>query len=230
METLAASGLLGSIEMTEINPILDREILTAKLAVELILSGLGEDDSLSGVRPRGVYFNANVRLRAWPVPRPGTRIYLRFSEPSRGHRNRRRHRRAVRGGSHRVSKCETQVCARAAHGFRRKQCRHHLRKTARPAQTRTPALRFANGGPALGGGYLYARATTDCCGRWPCSFGAARSSFSRCRWFAGSATKRRSTSSSSRRKRRTESTASAISLSIRSATPSSPAKATPVLR
>jgi arginase len=42
MEDLAASGLVGSIEVTEINPILDRENQTAKLAVELILSALGK--------------------------------------------------------------------------------------------------------------------------------------------------------------------------------------------
>ncbi|MBC5829609.1 MAG: arginase [Candidatus Eremiobacteraeota bacterium] len=42
MEMLADSGALGSIEITEINPILDRENQTAILAVELILSGLGK--------------------------------------------------------------------------------------------------------------------------------------------------------------------------------------------
>ena len=42
MEALAASGTLGSIEVTEINPILDDRNRTAQLAVELILSGLGK--------------------------------------------------------------------------------------------------------------------------------------------------------------------------------------------
>jgi arginase len=42
MEGVAASGTLGSMEITEINPILDRENRTAILAVELILSALGK--------------------------------------------------------------------------------------------------------------------------------------------------------------------------------------------
>ena len=42
MEEIARSGMLGSIEVTEINPILDRENKTALLAVELILSALGK--------------------------------------------------------------------------------------------------------------------------------------------------------------------------------------------
>jgi arginase len=42
MEALAASGVVGSIEMTEINPILDDRNRTAQLAVELILSALGK--------------------------------------------------------------------------------------------------------------------------------------------------------------------------------------------
>jgi arginase len=42
MEGIAASGTLGSMEITEINPILDRENQTAILAVELILSALGK--------------------------------------------------------------------------------------------------------------------------------------------------------------------------------------------
>ncbi len=42
MEMLAASGTLGSIEMVEINPILDHRNQTAILAVGLILSGLGK--------------------------------------------------------------------------------------------------------------------------------------------------------------------------------------------
>ena len=42
MEGVAASGTLGSLEITEINPILDRENRTAVLAVELILSALGK--------------------------------------------------------------------------------------------------------------------------------------------------------------------------------------------
>lgn len=42
MEMLAESGRLGSIEMVEINPILDRRNQTAILAVGLICSGLGK--------------------------------------------------------------------------------------------------------------------------------------------------------------------------------------------
>jgi arginase len=42
MEAVAASRALGSLEVTEINPILDRENRTAILAVELILSALGK--------------------------------------------------------------------------------------------------------------------------------------------------------------------------------------------
>jgi arginase len=42
MEAVAASRTLGSLEITEINPILDRENQTAILAVELILSALGK--------------------------------------------------------------------------------------------------------------------------------------------------------------------------------------------
>jgi arginase len=42
MEMLAESGLLGSIEMVEINPILDTRNQTAILAVGLICSGLGK--------------------------------------------------------------------------------------------------------------------------------------------------------------------------------------------
>ena len=40
MELLAESGS-GSLEVVEVNPILDRENETAKLAVELIASALG---------------------------------------------------------------------------------------------------------------------------------------------------------------------------------------------
>ncbi len=42
MEAVAAAGVLGSLEVTEINPILDRQNQTAILAVELILSALGK--------------------------------------------------------------------------------------------------------------------------------------------------------------------------------------------
>jgi arginase len=42
MEMLAESGNLRSIEMVEINPILDRSNQTALLAVGLICSGLGK--------------------------------------------------------------------------------------------------------------------------------------------------------------------------------------------
>ncbi len=42
MEMLAASGKLGSIEIAEVNPILDQGNRTAQLAVELIASALGQ--------------------------------------------------------------------------------------------------------------------------------------------------------------------------------------------
>jgi arginase len=41
METVAESGLLDSIDVVEVNPILDRENATGQLAVELVLSALG---------------------------------------------------------------------------------------------------------------------------------------------------------------------------------------------
>jgi arginase len=41
MELIAESGLMGSLEVVEVNPILDRENETAKLAVELVASALG---------------------------------------------------------------------------------------------------------------------------------------------------------------------------------------------
>jgi arginase len=42
MEAVAAAGIAGSFEVTEINPILDEHNRTAQLAVELILSALGK--------------------------------------------------------------------------------------------------------------------------------------------------------------------------------------------
>lgn len=41
-ETLAASGLVGSLEVVEINPILDTANLTAEVAVQVALSALGK--------------------------------------------------------------------------------------------------------------------------------------------------------------------------------------------
>jgi arginase len=41
MELVAESGLVGSLEMVEVNPILDRENATGRLAVELAASALG---------------------------------------------------------------------------------------------------------------------------------------------------------------------------------------------
>ena len=41
MELIAESGLMSSLEVVEVNPILDRENQTAKLAVELVASALG---------------------------------------------------------------------------------------------------------------------------------------------------------------------------------------------
>ena len=42
MELVAESGLAGSLEVVEVNPILDRENMTGELAVELICSALGQ--------------------------------------------------------------------------------------------------------------------------------------------------------------------------------------------
>jgi len=42
MEMLAASGKVRSIEIAEVNPILDNGNKTAQLAVELVASALGE--------------------------------------------------------------------------------------------------------------------------------------------------------------------------------------------
>jgi arginase len=41
LELVAESGLAGSLEVVEVNPTLDRENETARLAVELIASALG---------------------------------------------------------------------------------------------------------------------------------------------------------------------------------------------
>ena len=41
MELIAESGLLGSLEIVEVNPILDRQNATATLAVELAASAFG---------------------------------------------------------------------------------------------------------------------------------------------------------------------------------------------
>ena len=41
MELVSESGLAGSLEVVEVNPVLDRENETAKLAVELVASALG---------------------------------------------------------------------------------------------------------------------------------------------------------------------------------------------
>ena len=42
LELVAESGLAGSFEVVEVNPILDRENKTAELAVELVASALGK--------------------------------------------------------------------------------------------------------------------------------------------------------------------------------------------
>jgi arginase len=41
MELVSESGLLGSLELVEVNPILDHENATAELAVELAASAFG---------------------------------------------------------------------------------------------------------------------------------------------------------------------------------------------
>jgi arginase len=43
MEMLAESGIIRSLEFVEVNPILDRGNETAKVAVGLIASALGEE-------------------------------------------------------------------------------------------------------------------------------------------------------------------------------------------
>ena len=42
METLADTGLVGSVDVVELNPILDRENITAQLSVELVTSLFGK--------------------------------------------------------------------------------------------------------------------------------------------------------------------------------------------
>ncbi|MFW5688662.1 MAG: arginase family protein [Spirochaetota bacterium] len=42
METLAASGLVGSLEVVEVTPILDTTNLTADVAVQMVLTALGK--------------------------------------------------------------------------------------------------------------------------------------------------------------------------------------------
>ena len=42
LELVSESGLAGSLEMVEVNPILDRENTTALTAVELVASALGK--------------------------------------------------------------------------------------------------------------------------------------------------------------------------------------------
>ena len=42
LELLAESGVIDSLDVVEVNPILDRENQTAKLAVELVASALGK--------------------------------------------------------------------------------------------------------------------------------------------------------------------------------------------
>ena len=41
MEIVAESGVVDSLDVVEVNPVLDRENATAKLAVELVASALG---------------------------------------------------------------------------------------------------------------------------------------------------------------------------------------------
>ncbi len=42
LELLSESGVIDSLDVVEVNPILDRENQTAKLAVELVASALGK--------------------------------------------------------------------------------------------------------------------------------------------------------------------------------------------
>jgi arginase len=41
METVAEAGIVDSLDIVEVNPVLDRENATGKLAVELVASALG---------------------------------------------------------------------------------------------------------------------------------------------------------------------------------------------
>ena len=49
MELVAESGIVGSLDVVEVNPILDRENETARLAVELVASALGARILLGGL-------------------------------------------------------------------------------------------------------------------------------------------------------------------------------------
>jgi arginase len=42
MEMISEAGLMSSLEVVEVNPILDQQNATAELAVELILSAMGK--------------------------------------------------------------------------------------------------------------------------------------------------------------------------------------------
>ena len=74
-ELVAESGLVGSLELVEVNPILDRENTTALTAVELVASALGQDDPLTTASSRGP-----ARASATPCRRAATvSSELRFS-------------------------------------------------------------------------------------------------------------------------------------------------------
>ena len=70
LELVAESGLAGSLEVVEVNPILDRENTTAMTAVELVASALGKTIYLGAGRDR-----ANCGMMSLPVggerPPPG---------------------------------------------------------------------------------------------------------------------------------------------------------------
>ena len=71
-ELIAESGIVGSLEVVEANPILDRENTTALTAVELIASALGQDDSLA----------ARSATPVWRATTAGERPGSRRAEPS----------------------------------------------------------------------------------------------------------------------------------------------------
>ena len=71
MELVAESGLMGSLEVVEVNPILDRENETAKLAVELVAERSRRANPLGG-QERGRARRSSPPARpSTPCGRPG---------------------------------------------------------------------------------------------------------------------------------------------------------------
>ena len=64
LELVAESELAGSLEVVEVNPILDRENTTALTAVELVASALGK--TISRGRTTAVDAHANCGMMSFP--------------------------------------------------------------------------------------------------------------------------------------------------------------------